>query len=169
MQSLKNVVARTILDHQKANQATTWAQLINALDLAETIIVEVDTYRALYGSADNTAEDVPPTPPVDAGHLDEAGAGTVHSAPASPRRCTIERLAWALDTLTDKAPASAADDAQLIYDMTSVLLDAVRAAYHYRTRGHREIDGAPEYLQLTSWVDTYYASCADNVVRWFDL
>jgi hypothetical protein len=48
MQSLKNVVARTILDHQQANQATTWAQLINALDLAETIILEVDTYRALY-------------------------------------------------------------------------------------------------------------------------
>jgi hypothetical protein len=128
---------------------------------------EIDRLRAELSY--NTAEDVPPTSPVDAGHLDEAGAETVHSAPASPRRCTIERLAWALDTLTDKAPASAADDAQLIYDMTSVLLDAVRAAHHYRTRGHREIDGAPEYLQLTSWVETYYAACADNVVRWFDL
>jgi hypothetical protein len=135
--------------------------LCEAADEIDCLRAELSTY--------NTAEDVPPTPPVDAGHLDEAGAGTVHSAPASPRRCTIERLAWALDTLTDKAPASAADDAQLIYDMTSVLLDAVRAAYHYRTRGHREIDGAPEYLQLTSWVETYYAACADNVVRWFDL
>lgn len=46
MQSLKNVVARTIID--MAAHQPTWTELRHALEVAIIIINDVDTYDALY-------------------------------------------------------------------------------------------------------------------------
>ena len=120
-----------------------------------------------------TAENVPPPPHGDAGRLDEAGAGFAHPAPAGPRRCTLNQIEQALDAIVDFAlhdPSSVYQrEAELIEAMTPTIVAAIWSSHHYRTRGHQEIPDVPEYLEVTSWVDKYYALAADDVVKWIDL
>lgn len=49
MQSVENVVARTIVDY--ATQPLTWRDLRNALNVAAAIVNEVDMYRTFYGDS----------------------------------------------------------------------------------------------------------------------
>lgn len=120
-----------------------------------------------------TAENELPPPHGDAGRLDEAGAGFAHPAPASPRRCTINEIEHALDAVIDFArydlSSTCKEQAKFLEGMVQVIVDAIWAAHHYRTRGHHEVDGEPEYLQITSWVGRDYANAADGVVRWVTL
>lgn len=106
----------------------------------------------------------------DAGAGAEAGVGSVRPAPASPRRCTLDDIEYALDAVIDFArhdlSSVVKQDAQFLEGMVPVIIDALFAAHHYRTRGHLEVDGEPGYLQLTSWVTADAATAADNVVRW---
>ena len=47
MQSVENVVARTIVDY--ATEPLTWRDLRNALNVAAAVVKEVDMYRTFYG------------------------------------------------------------------------------------------------------------------------
>ena len=49
MQSVENVVARTIVDY--ATEPLTWRDLRNALNVAAAIVNEVDMYRTFYGDS----------------------------------------------------------------------------------------------------------------------
>jgi hypothetical protein len=106
----------------------------------------------------------------DAAAVDEAGTGSASPVPAGPRRCTLDEIEYALDAVIDFArhdrSSVVKQDAQFLEGMVPVIIDALFAAHHYRTRGHLEVDGEPGYLQLTSWVDITAATAADNVVRW---
>lgn len=120
-----------------------------------------------------TAENELPPLQGDAGLLDEAGVGTARPAPAGPRRCTLDDIEYALDAVIDYGrhdlSSVVVKDATFLEGMVPVIIDALWSAHHYRTRGHQEIDGEPDYLQITSWVDRDVAAAADSVVRWIDL
>lgn len=47
MQSVENVVARTIVDY--ATEPLTWRDLRNALNVAAAVVNEVDSYRLFWG------------------------------------------------------------------------------------------------------------------------
>ena len=109
----------------------------------------------------------------DAGAVDEAGVGTVRPAPAGPRPCTLADIERALDVLVDvgrhDTASSVQAHAELLEAMTTVIVDAIWAAHHYRTRAHAFIEGQPEWLSITSWVPTTVAAAADSVVKWVTL
>jgi hypothetical protein len=120
-----------------------------------------------------TAENELPPSHGDAGLLDEAGVGTAHPAPASPRRCTITDIEHALDAVIEfgrhDLSSVVKHDAAFLEGMVPVIIDALWSAHHYRTRGHAFIEGEPDWLSITSWVPTAVAAAADSVVRWIEL
>ena len=121
-----------------------------------------------------TAEnELPPSAQGDAGLLDEAGVAPTIATPASPRKCTLNQIEHALDLVLDFGrhdPWSVVQEqAEFLEGMVPVIIDAIWAAHHYRTRGHHDVPGEKHWLQITSWVHKDVAAAADNVVRWVDL
>jgi hypothetical protein len=120
-----------------------------------------------------TAEDVTPVPADDDRPAGEAGVGAHQPAPASPSRVTFDELESLIYRVVDVARhdmrSTVKADADRLFGLIPMLLDAVYSAYEYRCRAHQPIQGEPEYLRITTWIRAEIAACADNVVRWVTL
>lgn len=110
------------------------------------------------------------------GSLDEdrhvGGSGPVapySAGPLHPRRTNFDQIEQALHLVADQAAHEFGSPvkawAELLMAMTPVILDAIYAAHHYRTRGHREVEDT-DYLGIDAWIAKDVIAAADNVVRW---